>query len=278
MQMLKYYRLLGVRQLCMPKSISGARAQNMKRAVDTVDRRIRRHTDRKDFLYYILQANDGKGMSRAEVNVNAFSLSIAGSESTATLLAGVTFHILTHRHIYVKLVDEIRTAYATEDGITLSRINGLEYLDAVLMETLRIYPPVAITLPRVIPPGGERIDGVYVPAGTTVGVNPFACFRHPRNFYRPNDFLPERWLPEKCNSAPFDRDNRACLQPFSYGPRNCLGKNLARAEMRLIMVRLLWRYDLELVEGSENWQKEQKVFGFWVKPPLMCRLSPVKRD
>lgn len=82
------------------------------------------------------------------------------------------------------------------------------------------------------------------------------------------------------------------MQPFSFGPRNCLGKNLARAEMRLIMAKLLWRFDLELVQGGggsgkgmgmgmgngKSWRDGQKVWGFWVKPPLMCWLRPVNRD
>ncbi|KAK3171581.1 hypothetical protein OEA41_003665 [Lepraria neglecta] len=256
MQMLIYYRLQKVRQFFMPKGVAGARFQNVKRAMDTVDRRINRITDRKDFLYYILAANDEKGMSRAEINVNAFSLSIAGSESTATLLSGATFYLLTHRHIYATLVKEIRTAFKIPTPL----------------------PPVAGTLPRQVPPGGETIDGAYVPAGTSVGVNHFSCFHHPQNFYRAEDFLPERWLPGIRDAAPFEKDNRACMQPFSFGPRNCLGKNLAKAEMRLILAKLLWRFDLELVEGRGDWMEGQKVFGFWAKPPLMCTLEVVRRD
>ena len=97
MQMLIYYRLLKLRQLFMPKRMVGARYKNVRRAMDTVDRRVNRTTDRKDFLHYILAANDEKGMSRAEIDVNAFSLSTAGSESTATLLTEATFYLLTNR-------------------------------------------------------------------------------------------------------------------------------------------------------------------------------------
>lgn len=278
MQMLMYYRLQKVRQFFMPRGVAGARSQNVKRAMDTVDRRINRVTDRKDFLHYILAANDEKGMSRAEINVNAFSLSIAGSESTATLLSGATFYLLKNRHMYATLIKEIRTAFKSDNEITLASTNNLAYLEAVLSESLRLYPPVAGTLPRQVPPGGETIDGAYVPAGTSVGVNHFSCYHHPQNFYRAEDFLPERWLPEIRDAAPFEKDNRACMQPFSFGPRNCLGKNLARAEMRLILAKLLWRFDLELVGGRGNWMEGQQVFGFWAKPPLMCRLEVVRRE
>lgn len=278
--MLRYYGILGLRQYFLPKGVSGARAENMKRAVQTVQTRIQKDTDRKDFLYYILAANEEKAMTPAEIHVNAFSLSIAGSESTATALCGATYQILSHPDVYEKLTSEIRSTFKSEEAITLSSLNGLEYLDAVLNETLRNYPPVAITLPRVVPAGGETIDGSFVPAGTTVGVNHFSTYHHPQNFHRPSEFLPERWVGKRENSttSPFDQDNKTCMQPFSFGPRNCLGKNLARAEMRLIMAKLLWKFDLELVDGGKNWLEGQKIFGFWAKPPLLCRLYPVERD
>lgn len=277
MQMFIYYRLQRIRQYFMPKGVAGARFLNVKRAMEMVDRRISRVTDRKDFLYYILAANDEKGMSRPEINVNAFSLSIAGSESTATLLAGATYFLTTHRSNYDLLVKEVRTTFKSEDGITLASTNNMEYLEAVLTESLRLYPPVAGTLPRQVPAGGETIDGGFVPAGTSVGVNHFSCFHHPQNFYRADAFLPERWLPGVRDAAPFNHDNKASMQPFSFGPRNCLGKNLARAEMRIILAKILWKFDLGLVEGRGDWMEEQKVFGFWAKPPLMCRLEVVER-
>ena len=268
-QMFAYYNLLRVRQVFMPKAIAGARAQNMQRVIETVSQRVARDTDRKDFLHYILAAMETeKGMSRAEMNVNAFSFSIAGSESSATALSAFTYYILTHANVYERLVAEIRGAFDTYEQIEIATITRLPYLNAVLQETLRIYPPVAVTLPRVVPANGAIIDGKFVPAGVTVGVNHFACYHDPRNFHRPLDFLPDRWLPE-CHEEMFKGDYRNCFQPFSFGPRNCLGKNLAWAEMRLIAAKLLFRFDLELNERSRRWAEGQKMFGFWVKPDLL---------
>lgn len=68
--------------------------------MDTVDRRLNRITNRKDFLHYILAAKDEEDMSRAEIDVYVFFLSIAGSESTATLLSGPTFYLLTNQGEY----------------------------------------------------------------------------------------------------------------------------------------------------------------------------------
>ncbi|TKA54702.1 hypothetical protein B0A55_12114 [Friedmanniomyces simplex] len=225
-------------------------------------------------MHYILAANDEKGMSPQEIHVNAFSLNIAGSESTATALCGILFFLLTHPQSYERLMAEITAAFGSETKITIASTHNLEFMDAVINESLRLYPPVAITMPRRTPLGGETIDGIYVPGGMTVGVHHFSCYRHPENFYRSNDFLPERFLTANRDLAPFQEDNRACLQPFSFGPRGCLGKNLARAEMRLALAKLLFRFAVKLQPGQEEWQRSQRLQGFWKKPPLYCVLLP----
>jgi cytochrome P450 len=61
------------------------------------------------------------------------------------------------------------------------------------------------------------------------------------------------------------------FQPFSFGPRNCIGKNLAYNEMRVILASVLWNFDLELCEQSHDWA-DQKSYVLWEKPGLFCRL------
>ncbi|KAL8911234.1 MAG: hypothetical protein Q9171_003581 [Xanthocarpia ochracea] len=275
-QMWKYWGVLSIRQYFIPRGLMGQRAKHIGTAMQTVQRRIENGSEHRDFLHYILSANDDKGMSREEINVNAFSLSIAGSESTATALSGAAFLILTHHSVYLRLVDEIRSAHAGEIEISLASTHKLEYLDAVITETLRMYPPVAITLPRCVPPGGDVIAGEFVPSGTTVGVHHYSTFHHPNNFHQPEAFLPERWLPGTRDTSPFASDHKDCMQPFSAGPRNCLGKNMAKAEMRLLLAKLLFRFDWRLQPGQEQWMR-QKVQGFWQKKPLYCTLTPVER-
>lgn len=105
-------------------------------------------------------------------------------------------------------------------------------------------------------------------------MHPIAAYHSPRNFHAPERYLPERWLPEAKTdpASPFFSDNREVLQPFSIGPRNCIGRNLAFAEMRVIIARLLWNFDIEICEESKDWS-DQKTFTLWEKPPLMCKLS-----
>lgn len=91
---------------------------------------------------------------------------------------------------------------------------------ACLREALRRYPPVAGPLPRVVPKGGAHIAGHFVPEGTVVGVAQWPMNHTERNFSDPFDFRPERFLaPEQ---SPGDRLD--AVQPFSLGPRDCIGK------------------------------------------------------
>jgi cytochrome P450 len=100
----------------------------------------------------------------------------------------------------------------------------------------------------------------------------------PLNFHQPGQFIPERWLPEAKDepASPFFSDKRDVVQLFSVGPRDCIGRNLAYAEMRMVLARVLWNFDLELCEQSRDW-KNQKIFCFWEKHPLICKLA-LRRD
>ena len=71
----------------------------------------------------------------------------------------------------------------------------------------------------------------------------------------------------------FDKDNRAVVQPFSMGPRNCIGQNLAKAEMRLILAKMVWHFDMQLANPKSDWTK-QPIYGLWDKNPLLVKLTP----
>lgn len=90
---------------------------------------------------------------------------MAGSETSATLLCGCIFYLCTHPHVMRKLVDEIRSAFATDEDITFRTSAMLTYLSAVIEESLRLYPPFVTSLARVVPQGGSLVDGQFVAEG-----------------------------------------------------------------------------------------------------------------
>lgn len=160
-----YYRIENlVKWFVIPKQLMQARLRNYKLASEKMDQRLAVTHDRKDFTSYMTRhSDDEKGMSKQEMQTMATTLIIAGSETSATLLTGVTYFMLQNPHVYDRLRKEIRETFTKEEDITFVSTNTLTYTLAVLEEGLRIYPPVPVVLPRVVPPGGEVIDGKFVP-------------------------------------------------------------------------------------------------------------------
>ncbi|EFQ99066.1 isotrichodermin C-15 hydroxylase [Nannizzia gypsea CBS 118893] len=237
---------------------------------EKVASRLSTETTRPDFMSFILRHQDEKGMSVKEMESSLNSFMIAGSETSATTLSGLTWFLTQHPDKLLKLAEEVRGRFKAQEDITIKEVMQMPYLVAVINETLRLYPPVPTGFPRVVPKGGDFISGHWVPEKTSVYVTQYAANHSSRNFTEPSSFIPERWL----GDPRFSGDNFAVFNPFSYGPRNCIGKNLAAAEMRLVVAKMIWNFDLELHPDTKNDWIKQKVFALWEKPPLFVQLKP----
>lgn len=196
--------------------------ENWKYCTDRVDRRLRRTPDHPDLWSKVLEKSKGpeEGLSLEEQYSNAFLFMTAGTETTATALSGTTYYLLRNPECLEKLTQEIRSAFSTLRDLDLHVLEGMEYLDAVLQEGLRMVPPVPIALPRVTPEGGTRIGANWIPGDTIVGVHHLATYRSQENFKKPYEFHPERWL----GDAAFEGDHLDAAKPFLTGPMNCIGK------------------------------------------------------
>jgi cytochrome P450 len=102
-------------------------------------------------------------MTTDDLISNGHIILLGGSETTATLLAGVTWLLLQNPAALARVTQEVRSAFTTEAEITITSVSTLPYMLACLNEALRIYPPVASGLPRRVPKGGAFIGGVFVP-------------------------------------------------------------------------------------------------------------------
>lgn len=95
------------------------------------------------------------------------------------------------------------------------------------------------------------------------------------HFRRPDEFIPERFLDGAKEEGEFSHDHRGVLQPFSVGTRNCIGKNLAYAEMRLVLAKVLFHFDMSLeAEQTGDWFAKNRAWGVWSKEPLFVKISP----
>ncbi|KAL8826507.1 MAG: hypothetical protein Q9191_003760 [Dirinaria sp. TL-2023a] len=268
-----------------PRALKEARRRNMGFVGSKTEQRLSEgiRGERRDFISYVLKSNleqaqkkNGITLSNSEIEANINFLLMAGTETTATALSGTTYYLLTNHEALRRATEEVRNAFKCEEDLTfVTAAERLPYVQACLEEGLRLYPPGPVGGPRRTPKGTKTvIAGHVVPGDVTVGVHGWAASHSPENFHQASKFIPERWLlpPEdSSSSSPFGADRHAASQPFSLGPRSCLGKPFAWNEMRVMLARVLWSFDLELSPESDGWEK-QKVYTLWDKGPLIVKL------
>ncbi|GIZ43162.1 hypothetical protein CKM354_000640000 [Cercospora kikuchii] len=266
-----YYGLDETISRLAPTALTGSRKEHMKMLASKVQRRLKDSTDRKDFMSYILD-NKMEPLSVSELVIMASAFIVAGSGTSARALSA-TIYFLCHNPDKLALATtEARKAFSNEDEITIKNTAPLQYLTACIDEAMRMHPPNPSTLPRFVPEGGEVIEGQWVPGGTAVGVHQLSAGLADWNFAKAKEYHPERWL-EIPPGSELEQQDRASVQPFSYGPRSCVGINLAYAEMRLILAKLLFTFDLESTTETEGWTSRQKSYLTWEQIPLMIKLS-----
>ena len=116
---------------------------------------------------------------------------------------------------------------------------------------------------------------------TVVSYQMWAANTSPSNFVSPEEFIPERWLdaeeaaPRQKSKRDFAKDKRDAFQPFLQGPRDCIGQNLARVELRLIIGHMLYAFDMTApgdISKLMAWEN-QRTYAVWDRSPLPIQLS-----
>lgn len=185
----------------------------------------------------------------------------AGSDTTAAGLSSTIYFLLANPPCLAKLRTELDDVCArrhkVDPGDSLEEkiffydeVNDLPYLRACVDEALRLRPPIAYQLPRVVSnPAGAEIAGRHVRAGTVVAVPPYSVHRHKSVFKEPETYNPSRWLDFDPEFPEQRQDLRSYNIVFSQGSRACIGRHIAVVELLVVVSTLLFHYDVELAEG-----------------------------
>ncbi|KAL5404784.1 hypothetical protein PMIN03_008918 [Paraphaeosphaeria minitans] len=214
----------------MPQRLIDMQRDHFDLSAAKADRRIELGSRKADLLSPVLKNGVGevhglhveeKRLSREELHSNAYIFIVAGSETTGTALAGITYYLCKNPTTLTTLLSEVRSSFKSADDITIDTATKLPYLDAVIREGLRIYPPFAAGNHRVAPKGGDYVDGHFVPEGTHLYGYHYALYHSPAYFALPSEFRPERWLG---TDARFAEDQLDAVRPFGLGPRMCIGQ------------------------------------------------------
>ncbi|RKP25029.1 cytochrome P450 [Syncephalis pseudoplumigaleata] len=205
---------------------------------------------RRDALQQLIEATDdetGARLTDDEMIPEMLVQMVAGTDTTSITLSWCVHLLLQYPDAYRRLRAEIDAALPERDmPIAYAAVSKLPFLDAVLHETLRLFPPVSDGLPRQVPKSGATVGGHHLPPGTTVFCSAYALHRSSALWDRPNDFVPDRWLVSSEQIA----DMKRAFIPFSFGPRACLGRNLAWMELKLTISALVRRFDIKHEQGG----------------------------
>jgi cytochrome P450 len=206
-----------------PCSVRKQRDIYLKYVTEEINDRLnQKNSGRMDVVQLIFDMSDHASIAESDVKANLPFMVIAASETTTTLMSGLVAHLLNSHEALGQLTAEVRSQFTHASDITIAAVSNLPFLNACVKEVLRVYPAAPTQLPRIVPGDGAVICGKWVPGGTKVYVAPYATFRSRENFYQPDVFLPERWLPGKADS--FEADKNNAWRPFGLGAHECPGQ------------------------------------------------------
>ncbi|KAI6366837.1 hypothetical protein MCOR25_005052 [Pyricularia grisea] len=230
--------------------------------------------NRKDLLARLQEGRDAKGepLGFEELAAEALTQLIAGSDTTSNSSCALLYWTARTPGVLAKLQAELDAAIP--EGVTapsFDMVRNLPYLEAVINETLRIHSTSGIGLPREVPPEspGVTIRGQHYPPGTVLSV-PTYTIHHSKEIWGPDadEFRPERWIE---NGGLTARQKNAFI-PFSYGPRACVGRNVAEMEMKMIAATWVRRYDVEVR------QEVMEVREGFLRKPLALEIGLKRRS
>ena len=196
--------------------------------------------DRGDLLSMLLAARDDEGrpMSDKQLRDELLTLFLAGHETTAITLSWTLSLLARNPGVEQRLSGEIAEVLGKRLP-TAADLPRLPYAEAVVKESLRLYPPAYVIGREAL--ADCVIGGYRVPARATIYFSPWALHRDPRWFAEPEVFRPERWLDGTASKLP-----KYVYIPFGGGPRICIGERFAMMEAVLVLTTILRRFRLEM--------------------------------
>lgn len=227
---------------------------NFKKASENMDAVIRRiiteRRDKKelhhDLLAMLMETQDedtGEKMSDRQIRDEAMTIYLAGHETTAVALSWFFYMMSIHPEVEEKIRQEARSLFPS-GSIHPSDVHKLTYTKMVIDEVLRFFPPAWILGRKAIE--DDVIGGYRIPKGFNVLVVPYLIHRLPEFWERPNEFIPERFSPDKTKLM-----HKFAYFPFGGGPRQCIGNNFALMEMQIIVASLIRDFTFERTSSEE---------------------------
>jgi retinoid hydroxylase len=247
----RYFALMTSGFITIPVSASwtpyGKALKARNALLNFIDRAIehRRANPSKDALSLLVQTKDeeGNGLTNQELRAQMLLMLFAGHETSASMMTFLMMTLKQNPHVLAKARAE-QDALNLGQRLTMDNIRQMSYLEQVLKEVERLYPPVPIGFRGVIET--FEFNGYTIPKGWTALYPINVAHRDPGVYQNPDVFDPERFGSERNeNNVPFS------LVGFGGGARICLGYSFAQLEMKIMVSYLLRYYDWEIVANQD---------------------------
>ncbi|XP_070617437.1 cytochrome P450 3A29-like isoform X12 [Erythrolamprus reginae] len=239
------------------------------------DRKKKDHTNRVDFLQLMMDAqaaasadpNSEKALTDKEILAQSIFFIFGGYETIGSTLSFTSYCLATHPDVQEKLYQEINDTFANQTPPTYDALHQMEYLDMVVNETIRLYPPGS-RLERICKKTVE-VHGMTIPQGMVVMVPAYVLHRLPEYWTEPEEFRPER----------FSKENKETLDPYVFlpfgaGPRNCIAMRFALLVLKMGLVVALQRFRFQTCKETPIPLELEDKGLLKPKKPIILKLVP----
>nr|AID54859.1 cytochrome P450 CYP324A1 [Helicoverpa armigera] len=236
--------------------------------------------DARDLLDALLKikqeaAKEDEEISEDLLLAQAAIFLLGGFETSGGALSWTIYELAWNPQCQEKLYQEVLETKRKIGGRNFDSaiVSEIPYLDCVIKETLRIYPPMG-WLDRISSKDYKIDDNLTIPAGTTIYVNGVSMQMDPQYFPEPEVYNPDRFLP----------DNERDITPYSYmpfgeGPRSCIGTRFAYQTLRLGLAEIILKYEVRVLPNTPKPTECQvEKNGLLLMPSEKLSVEFVKRD
>jgi cytochrome P450 len=210
-----------------------------------IDERRRDADGGSDLISILLQVRDenGQGLTKEQVRDEVIGFFIAGHETVSSALSWTWYLLSKNPEAWRRMRAEIDEVLGGRTP-TAADVPKLDYTNRVLLESMRLYPPIFVLMRCA--KEDDEVGGYHVPAGSNIVLCPYVTHRHPDFWENPEGFDPDRFTSERTKGL-----HRMAYFPFSGGPRKCIGNSFAMMQMPIVLAMVTQRFRLNLMQGEE---------------------------